>query len=58
MNKDATLQTYLIVNDEDEAIQPSFYSFGSGNYEVQVNSPFASPKNCKTRLKLKLALKL
>ena len=39
INKDAKLQSYLIVNDiEKEPIKPSFYAFGSGEFQVQVNS--------------------
>ena len=39
INKDATLQSYLIVNDvENEPIKPSFYAFGSGEFQVQVKS--------------------
>ena len=43
MNKDALLQSYLIVDDiegapaNNQPIKPSFYAFGSGELEVQVN---------------------
>jgi len=37
MNKNAKLQSYLIVEDDkNEPIEPSFYAFGSGEFEVQI----------------------
>ena len=37
LNKNAKLQSYLIVDDnKDEPIKPAFYSFGSGEFKVKV----------------------
>ena len=36
VTEDAQINTYLQVIDNEDHIQPSFYSFGSGEAEVQV----------------------
>ena len=35
----AKINTYLQIDDEEDNIQPSFYSFGTGEREVQVRYP-------------------
>ena len=37
MNEGAEINTYLQIDDEEDNIQPSFYSFGTGEREVQVS---------------------
>ena len=37
VNEGAEINTYLQVDDEEDNIQPSFYSFGTGEREVQVS---------------------
>ena len=38
MTEGAEIDTYLQIDDEEDNIQPSFYSFGTGEREVQVSS--------------------
>ena len=37
INEGAEINTYLQIDDEEDNIQPSFYSFGTGEREVQVS---------------------
>ena len=37
-DQDTKLKVYLVYNDDDDPIMPSFYSFGSGEFEVQVEN--------------------
>ena len=37
MTEGAEINTYLQIDDEEDNIQPSFYSFGTGEREVQVS---------------------
>ena len=37
LNEAAEINTYLQIDDEEDNIQPSFYSFGTGEREVQVS---------------------